>query len=440
MRDKFTPPFRVPIDNIKLDIKNFRYYGEVSNQRESIAAMLNDPKSNIYNLAKDIAENGLTPDPIVLSKDESDEWLVREGNRRITALKILNNPSIVSNKSTRSRFSKIAKKYDGKIPDYVECISCDDENCILDYLDRLHTGEREGTGRINWSSENKSQFDMHLGKPAANALAIKVKGWAQKEGASLNEPYKITNLQRVLQNKNVQSKLKYSWDGKDITASLDQKTLMKILTVIAEKAGATKVEKVYTAPKQLGFVDKILKKLNIDPDSAETEPYVLNPDQYEGKKMVARGGRVPRKPSWDRKRLIPFKNTHVDIPEHPDNTKARNIFRELAKTVDVRESINAAAVLLRVFLEFSVERYLLLNGLQSKTLATNVRKAADHMMDEGKITNEYKNEILRICNDQNLFSARTLQRFVHSFDFSPDKQVLCTLWENIDKFIAKCWK
>ena len=440
MRNKFTAPFRVPIDDIKLDIKNFRYYGEVSNQRESIAAMLNDQRSKIYNLAKDIAENGLTPDPIILSKDENNEWLVREGNRRITALKILNNPSIVSEKSVRSRFSKITKKYDGKIPDNVECISCDDESCILDYLDRLHTGAREGTGRIDWSPENKSQFDMHLGKPAENALAIKVKGLAQKEGASLKEPYNISNLQRVLQNKSVQSKLKYSWDGANITASIDQKTLMKVLTAIAEKAGVTKVEKIYNAPKQLDFVDEILKELDIDPDSAVKEPFILNPYKHEGKKPGARAGSVPAKPSWDRKRLVPYRNTHVNIPEHPDNTKARNIFRELAKTIDVRNSTNAAAVLFRVLLEFSVERYLSLNNLESKTLKVNVRKAAGHMMSEKKITNAYKNEILRICNDQSLFSATTLQRFVHSLDISPDKQVICTLWENTDKFIAQCWK
>ncbi len=440
MRNKFTAPFRVPIDDIKLDIKNFRYYGEVSTQRESIAAMLNDQKSNIFNLVKDIAENGLTPDPIVLSKDENDEWLVREGNRRVVALKILNNPSIISNKSTRSRFTKIAKKYDDKVPYNVECISCDDENCILDYLDRLHTGARQGTGRVDWSPENKSQFDMHIGKPAANKLAIKVKGWAQKEGASLKEPYNITNLQRVLQNKSVQSALKYSWDGTDITASIDQKTLMKVLTVIAEKAGVTKVEKIYNAPKQLNFVYNILKKLDIDPDSAETEPYILNPDEHEGNKPGTKAGRVPPKPSWDRKRLVPYRNTHVNVPEHPDNTKARNIFRELAKTIDVRESTNAAAVLFRVFLEFSVERYLSVNDLESKTLKVNVRKAAGHMEREKKITNAYKNEILRICNDQSLFSATTLQRFVHSLDISPDKQVICTLWENVDRFIAQCWK
>jgi hypothetical protein len=48
MREKFTPPFNVAIDDIKLDIKNFRYYGKLSNQRECIVAMLNDSRSKTY--------------------------------------------------------------------------------------------------------------------------------------------------------------------------------------------------------------------------------------------------------------------------------------------------------------------------------------------------------------------------------------------------------
>ena len=93
MREKFSAPFPVLVDDIKLDIQNFRYYGELSNQRECIEAMMNDLKSGVIELAGDIAKYGLTPDPIVISKDDSGEWVAREGNRRIAALKLLNNPS-----------------------------------------------------------------------------------------------------------------------------------------------------------------------------------------------------------------------------------------------------------------------------------------------------------------------------------------------------------
>jgi len=440
MRKKFTAPFSVLVDEIKLDIENFRYYGQLSSQQECIQAMLKDPRSRILALAKDIAENGLTPDPIVLSKDDQGDWVVREGNRRITALKILNNPQIVQQKNLRSRFAAIVRKHDGEIPETVDCIRCDDENSILEYLDRLHTGAREGTGRINWNAENKSHYDMHRGRPAENALAIKVRNWVTKEGTTLKEPYNITNLQRVLQNKGVQSKLRFSWDGKDIAASINQKTLLKILKAITQGVAGKKVKDVYVAKQQQAFVDSILEDLNINLKKEVTEPYAIDPDKPERKRLS--GGGAPKKASWDRPRLIPPKNTRVSIPQHPDNVKARNIFKELARDVDVRKAPNAAAVLLRVFLELSVKRYSKSKKLKQKDnhLKSNIRSVASHMKKEGKITKEYHDEFIRICNDQSLFSARSLQRFVHSFDFSPDRQILCVLWDNIDRFVSDCWK
>ena len=75
MRDNFTMIPSVPVTDIKLDVQNFRYYGELSNQDDCIKAMLDDPKSGIYELAEDIAQNGLTPDPIVLFKDEDGDWI-----------------------------------------------------------------------------------------------------------------------------------------------------------------------------------------------------------------------------------------------------------------------------------------------------------------------------------------------------------------------------
>ena len=177
MRDKFSAAPAVSIDDIKLDIINFRYYGQLQTQRECIDVMLNDKYSYIYNLARDIAENGLTPDPIILSKDEDNQWVVREGNRRITALKLLNKPSIIKDPLLRKKFSEISKKNKNNIMSSVDCLSCDDEACILDYLDRVHTGVRNGTGRKPWEPSNQTHYDMHMGRPGANALAMKVKKW-----------------------------------------------------------------------------------------------------------------------------------------------------------------------------------------------------------------------------------------------------------------------
>lgn len=329
MREKFTESPSVPIDDIKLDLFNFRYYGQLRNQRECIEAMLKDKNSGIYNLAKDIAEYGLTPDPIILSKNEENDWVVREGNRRITALKLLNNPSIIKDPALKKKFDTIAKIHGNNIPSSIACLACNDEECILDYIDRLHSGLRNGTGRRQWDAENKTYFDMHRGLPGANALAMKVKEMVTNEGVTINEPYSITNLQRVLQNKDVQSKLRFSWDNGKIIAAVDEKKLMDIFKEIVTQTGKKKVREIYSGDQQSEFIDKIVNDLGIKIEDIKTNTYVVGDDKQGNtttpKPLRTTIGRIPPKPSWDRKRLIDSRRTYLRIPDIPENTKVRNI-------------------------------------------------------------------------------------------------------------------
>lgn len=446
MRDKFRPVPAVPVDDIKLDVFNFRYYGQLNGQRDCIDAMLNDKNSGIFNIAKDIAEYGLTPNPIVISKDENSGWIVREGNRRIMALKILNIPSIINEHPLYPKFNTLSKRHENDVPATVDCITCDDESTILEYLDRLHSGYAGGIGRRDWSATNKTHYDMHRGKPGENALAIQAKEMVKKEGVSIKEPYFITNLQRVLQNSGVQSKLKMSFDGKSITTAIDKPTFMKILKEIVARTGEKRAKDIYVASQQQEFVDEIIEDLNVDLKAAKVEPYSLGSDGGKSTHTpTTKKGHTPAKHSWDRKRLIDTRRTSLDIPDASDNSRARDIYHELARKIDVREATNAAAVLMRVLLEFSIENYIKNQGTNipirnNDSFDRKIKKIAIHMHDEGKITKEYQDEMDRFCQHHVYLSAKNLQRLVHSPDFTPDPRTICTLWGNIEKFVSLCWK
>lgn len=62
--------------------------------------MKNDQSEKICNLSKNIVNNGmLNPSELVIvTPSESDKkiYFVLEGNRRVTALKILSNPSLIA--------------------------------------------------------------------------------------------------------------------------------------------------------------------------------------------------------------------------------------------------------------------------------------------------------------------------------------------------------
>ncbi|WP_028575052.1 hypothetical protein [Desulfonatronovibrio hydrogenovorans] len=444
MRESFKPVPNVPINNIKLDIFNFRYYGQLSSQRDCVKAMLNDKNSGLLNIAKDIAQNGLTPDPIVISKDDADEWVVREGNRRITALKLLNQPAIIEDHPLYHKFKDISNNYQQNFPKAVDCLACDNEDTILEYLDRVHGGFKDGIGRRWWSADNKTFYNMHRGKPGENALAIKAKQIAVENGASIKEPYFITNLQRVLQNSGVQKMLGMSWDGQGIIASVDKGLFISILKEIVMKTADKTSRDLYLADEQQKFVADILKALDVDVEAAGTEPYSLDPEDPKSpssKPSKRKTGRTPIKPTWDRKRLINPVKTTLKISDIQENRKARDIYLELARKIDVREATNAASVLLRVLLELSVNHYLRKHSLCDKNaLHKNIKQIVGDMFNSGKLKKNYHDEMLRFCAHDELLSAKSLQRLVHSPDFNPDPRTICTLWDNIEKFVTLCWK
>ena len=86
----------IPLAMIRLKKDNDRH-GQLHSEQECIQWMLTHQGQTILNSAKDISENSLSPlDGILVlpeSSKESTEYIVWEGNRRITALKILDDPN-----------------------------------------------------------------------------------------------------------------------------------------------------------------------------------------------------------------------------------------------------------------------------------------------------------------------------------------------------------
>ncbi|MBQ4796774.1 hypothetical protein F9U41_22395, partial [Pectobacterium versatile] len=81
---------RININDLMLDVQNSRFGDNVDGQREAIKVMVENQGQKIVKLAKDIAENGVDPSErmiVVESDDEEKGFIVKEGNRRVTALK-----------------------------------------------------------------------------------------------------------------------------------------------------------------------------------------------------------------------------------------------------------------------------------------------------------------------------------------------------------------
>ena len=106
---------RIKITNLSLDLKNYRFNPQNS-QREAIKEMLKGKGGEkLYRLAKADVTEGLNPSEMLMIAPIEDEtagrvmYKVLEGNRRVTALKLLGIPELIEWPEIQSHKNKFIK-------------------------------------------------------------------------------------------------------------------------------------------------------------------------------------------------------------------------------------------------------------------------------------------------------------------------------------------
>lgn len=140
----------------------------------------------------------------------------------------------------------------------------------------------------------------------------------------------------------------------------------------------------------------------------------------------------------------------INLVLHINNPKLNKIFEEL-KQIPVRTCPNASSVLLRVFLELSVDAYLEKYDLvknnaitacsSGESLQGKVGKVLNHMTQLGIMSNDLSKGIRSEINDKNsVLSIESLNAYVHNEFFYPKADNLIIGWDNIETFFVLLWE
>lgn len=146
----------IKLDLLDLDTKNPRLPVSVGRTPEE---MINHIAltTSIEDLMSAIAENGFFPGEPLIAVEEHGRFVVVEGNRRLTAVKLLNNPGLCERPS--SRMLELAKSVAHKLDSLNELpvITRDTREEILPYL-----GFRHITGVKQWEPLAKARYIEQL--------------------------------------------------------------------------------------------------------------------------------------------------------------------------------------------------------------------------------------------------------------------------------------
>lgn len=460
----------VKLSNLYLDLHNPRYE-EQRSQNEALNTIAEEQKDKLLVLLRDIIAHGLNPSdiPIVMpDKERVNGYIVLEGNRRIAALKLFKKPAILTSASLRQKYSKLNEKNKEGIVKSIECLVVDSREEANLWIERKHEGEMNGAGTVRWDNVQKSRFlASKTGKDSKAVQLIdflKAATNGDEEFASQLGKVSATNLERLISTPEVCSDLGLVYNHGEFSSKYEWEEILKGLKAIVKRLSQDdfNVSQIYLKDDRLKFMGSIPPDELPDSSKRATDTWLLKdyrsqsrvPGKSGGKNDDTTTGTTDDNTVGADNYQRPTKRWHfvpdglkLTIP----NERSNRIFSELKQMSHVTMP-NACAVMMRVFLELSVDCYLeefhlLKNGAVSaskdpRDLKQKTNEVINQMNQQKTYLDPAKAKGIKteINNDKSVFSIDTLNAYVHNLSFNPIPETLMLSWDNIEPFIVALWK
>ncbi|HSD98602.1 MAG TPA: hypothetical protein VLB73_02810 [Patescibacteria group bacterium] len=251
---------KLQLNQLFINPENYRF-DQVSSQGEAINVMVNSQKKKLVVLATDIAEHGLDPTALLnVMEIAKDQFVLNDGNRRITALKLIENPSLIEDLSLKKEFTDLHNKYLKQIPKEINCVIFTQEE--KEQADRLvyltHTGENGGIGLVTWDSTQKGRF-VAKHKKTELRKSLQIMNLLEEENIN-TEGIDSTNLDRLLSTPEVRQEIGIDFKESKLMFEKDKSEVLKNLSKIVEamKNSDFKVSEIYTAEDRRKWITKLL--------------------------------------------------------------------------------------------------------------------------------------------------------------------------------------
>lgn len=433
------PYKKVLISDLQVNRANDRH-GELENETAAIAWLFNAREQHMRNLAKDIAEQGIVFEP-PLVYSEGSKYIVYDGNRRVTCLKLLEDPKRAPTVELQEFFKTLRQGWSGAFPSAIECQVENDRDRIDDILYRRHTGAQSGVGQSNWDDRMKQTFVTRTGKGNGLNVADEIEKRLTDSGM-LPGKKKIprSTLNRLLSAEAFRNRLGFSVSKGRFEFTHDENVALGAMARVASDL-ANKVKvlgDLWDVDGKRGYLDEL-----------ESEGVLPNASHAIKKKSGSTGGptqpRPPRPTPAPRPKvratLIPQVNFGLAWPGRLQRHHA--IWDELQFKLNLHDHANAISVLFRVLLELSVENYIAQEKVSiqpNDKLHNKVAKVGADLLAKGKIDKKYADSFKKFSQSEQLISADTMNRYVHSPQFSPSPEHLRALWDSLSELIVQCLK
>lgn len=250
----------IPIANLLIDPENPRLETQAS-QNETLLEMLDAQAVKLVTLASDIVNFGPNPAdlPIVMPIDGNDgRYVVLEGNRRVAALKVLSTPELASqaeSPTVRRRFAELGKQFQSRSINSLFCVVVASRQEADHWIQLRHTGENAGAGIVSWGATEAARYMARLSGDKPPHLQIldfvKERGQLSEEATRRLPRIAITNLQRLIDDPYVRSKLGIDVRRSNVFTDYSGEEVVKGLTKVVEDLAMKRINVSHIDNKNL---------------------------------------------------------------------------------------------------------------------------------------------------------------------------------------------
>jgi len=449
----------VKLSAIRLYLANPRY-SESLNEQEELCKVVEDQKKKLVRLAEDIASNGLSElDVIAVFPDkEPNCYCVAEGNRRITALKLLQNQEIIKDTfpSIYSEFKKISISNELDFDRInVSIFPSEEDPKLKHFLEVRHLGEQGGVGTVKWDAKQIARFNFHAyGKENLVVFLDKL----ESEGFLTSDQIAgvtKTNWDRILRPVGLNFLKLTKIHNTYSFLPEDQAEFIEKIRMVADALNGETVSIVYDQKDIEKFFRRMEEKYAAAHGNSvgvqEHEPNVKDDSTEHGSTESnghdAGGNPGPANAPNPKMPPDPYKNCRTVIPS-VERLQSRNhritlMINELKK-LEVEQYPNACGCLLRALIELSAKEYLEYNNATGKPNndATSIEfqdaiaAASSHMVASGALS---KDEARALRQDTDTGGIRQLfNGYMHNTDSYPSPVVIKAIFLTYLRFLKLC--
>lgn len=453
------------VSDLLLDRENPRL-PEQTSQLGTILAMVSVQKEKLAVLAEDIVARGINTSELLIvmpAGEEQIQYVVLEGNRRLAALKLLATPELLTDatpnvapEALKRRFRELSKKFQAAPIVSLSCAVNRTREEADPWIKLRHTGENKGAGIVRWRGREVAAYTARLSgrkAPHLQVLDFVTQSGRLSEGAVAQlDRISITNLERLINTPYVKDKLGIEVEGDQVVTKFSDEEVLKGLVRLVEDIALNKinVSDIRTAPQRRDYINRFAKQ---DLPDIST-PTSSVPRRLQDELVGMPSDSPETTESSERKKSNPASTTRATlIPKACvltiDVLRIKNIFREL-KRLNVEKFPNAAAVLLRVFLELSIDEFINCNNVKvngkpvskNDKLANKLTQTCQYLEDNQLMDVQRLTPVRKIASDTHFLAASipTFHAYVHNPYFSPHVQDLKAGWDELQAFMEHIWR